>query len=597
MIKQLKYSIAFFFLLALSLKAYSTSLQMEVDRETISSDDSFVVQVILEGGSGADEYPSIENSENFRVRENGVSSQTQIINGSMTRKVVFNYVAIPKKEGVFTFGPARLNYQGQNLSSNKIKIKVTKPENLGDEKLRAFFLKTEVDNETPYVGEQIVYSFRLFVRDEADVRSLNLTSLPDFQGFWKEELGKQRNYSTVINGIRWNVTELKYALFPNREGKLTINGSTLEGQMIVPTGNTQRRRGFNSFFNDSFFQRGVAKPIHVESKPFDVDVKPLPEEGRPTDFNGHVGRYVIKADVSKKQMKVGDSATVTFTIKGDGNVRDIKIPELNWKEFKTYDDKPQLQVGGSDRLIGVKTIKKALVPMKEGQFTIPGLKISYFDTHEKRYRYLSTEDFYFEIFPGDKGVQSGTIISNSSTRIDPGPKTKKEEIKLIGRDLMPLMKISDAKKSRPFTFVELIVYWLLFILSPLSYFIIFFWKKKRDLLSADETLLLYEKAYSLYKKREKSLKGNSNDFYIETSRVLREYLGNKLRLEGHAITPIDAERVLSGHLSSEIIEEVKDILRELDMGQYGGLTKDREGKVKIKNKMINIVKKVEKGVK
>ena len=78
------------------------------------------------------------------------------------------------------------------------------------------------------------YSSTLGYCEDADI--------PDFNGFWKEQLGEQRNYEKIINGLAWQIMEVKYALFPLRVGKLIIPKTTLFAQILVPDRNKRNRR-------------------------------------------------------------------------------------------------------------------------------------------------------------------------------------------------------------------------------------------------------------------------------------------------------------------------------------------------------------------
>ena len=84
-------------------------------------------------------------------------------------------------------------------------------------------MTADVDNKNPYVHEQIIYTFKFYYR--VKVANARLAESPSFEGFIAEQLEKEREYETTINGRQFMVTEIKQALFPVKPGLLTISSS------------------------------------------------------------------------------------------------------------------------------------------------------------------------------------------------------------------------------------------------------------------------------------------------------------------------------------------------------------------------------------
>ncbi len=58
-----------------------------------------------------------------------------------------------------------------------------------------------MDNENPYLNEQIIYTLQFCRR--VKIASASLTEQPSFDGFLVESLGKEREYQKVINGQQY----------------------------------------------------------------------------------------------------------------------------------------------------------------------------------------------------------------------------------------------------------------------------------------------------------------------------------------------------------------------------------------------------------
>ena len=104
--------------------------------------------------------------------------------------------------------------------------------------------------------------------------------------------------------------------------------------------------------------------------------------------------------------------------------------------LKTYADEPVFQTrAGADGLSGSKTMKWALVPDKEGRFTIPPFTISYFDPEAETYRTQKTQPLALKVLPGE----TQTLVTSPQTEKSKDPsKPAKQEVKEIGHDILPI---------------------------------------------------------------------------------------------------------------------------------------------------------------
>ena len=550
------------FLLICAEKAQAISLIAKVDKTEATPQDQIILTLSVEGTQRIGK-PQLPPMPAFDVMSRGSSTRMQIINGDITSAVDYNYILIPKKAGIFKIGPATLHYKGQTVSSNQITLKITsadtKPKSAKD-----IFITTKVSIKEPYVNQQIIYTFRLYRRVKIANASLDN---PSFEGFRIESLGKERQYETVINGRSFLVTEIKQALFPAREGTLEIAPAKLQCK-VVPR--TRRKRGFfdDPFFDDSFFgfSRTEAKVLH--SNPITVEVKPLPAEGKTPLFSSLVGDFNIATSVSKKKLEVGDTATLTITIKGKGNIRDAHSPDFpSLSHFKVYDDKPTLTVQTSgDTFGGTLTIKKALVPLKEGILKVPALAFTYFNPQLGRYELCKSTSLVMQVLPPHDKEKLHLVEALGTT-------TSKEEIKILGKDILPIRTSFSALKPHhmdPWYWV----YLLLFFLPIAGYAGSTLVKRRKERWEEDlgyarskSAMRTFNKKIALIKKQIKN--EDSSEFYRLTSKVLKDFLGDKLNLTGSALTPTEIEnRLHTLNIPDERIESLKRVFTILESGQF-----------------------------
>lgn len=241
------------------------------------------------------------------------------------------------------------------------------------------FLQAVATPEEPYVGQQVVYTLYLFT--QVDVRSVNPSSLPSFKGFWSREIpqpDQSMPEMVVQDGERFGkVVLLERALFPRRAGALEIEPVVARLAAMVPD---------SSLFG-SLMPR--AREISRSSNAVSLNVRELPTS--PPDFKGAVGRLSITTELSPTELEVGDAATFTVTLKGQGHLQGIPAPELpelaGIKVFPPQQDSSENLEG--QWVTGRRTWSFVLVPERPGEWQIPPIEIPYFDPRRGEYRSAS----------------------------------------------------------------------------------------------------------------------------------------------------------------------------------------------------------------
>jgi len=233
----------------LQVCAADVAVSASVDTTTATLEDYIQLSVSVEGTRME---PSLAGLDDFKVTSRGRSSQVRIVNGRMSSSYEYSYLLQPLKPGTYTIGPFTVLHKKTAYASDTITLTISKHSagttdtDTDTDAGRVVFVTAEIDNQNPYVHQQIIYSFKFYSRIQ--VGKAQLSAAPDFEGFVSESLGKEREYRRVINGQTYSVTELRWALFPVKSGVLTIDASTLDCEVIL---RERSRRG--GMFNDPFF--------------------------------------------------------------------------------------------------------------------------------------------------------------------------------------------------------------------------------------------------------------------------------------------------------------------------------------------------------
>lgn len=561
--------LAFLFYGTLAPQVFGEDIQVvaTVDKNQITLEDTVHLSITIQGTQNTPP-PELPSLPDFRIISTGNSTSTQIVNSTRSISVTYNYRLTPMRTGNFMIDPARVRANGKTFTTQPITLIVKKPSSQDASSNKTAFVETSVSREEAYIGEQLVYSFKLFHRVEA--KNLNLSMPFGESYFQKEELGKAKSFLSVINGIQYQVQEISVALFPIKPGKAEIPAATLDLDLIHRTQNRSRGGGaFSQFFNDPFFDRASrAEHKVLRSNPLAVKILPLPEKGRPEGFKNIIGQFNIEASLGKKDLEVGDTTTLTITVSGKGNLRGLLFAEPDLKNlFKVYPDKPEFnQTVTGNQVSGQKIFKFALVPLKAGPVTVPGFSLPYFDTTAKSYKEINTRPIPIIIRPSSAQETLNLVQSNTQngTAIKP-------EIEILGEDILPihtqLNGFQDVtNRSWSSAAVGFVSPFILFFISA-------FFIRQTNRMKTDVAFFRSQKAYKTASQKLKNLAHSKNydskDFVRELSEILREYIGNKLNMEGKALTAAEIEQKFkTSNYQPSQIDTTRKLLERCETLQY-----------------------------
>jgi hypothetical protein len=283
-------------------------------------------------------------------------------------------------------------------------------------------MEVEATPENPYIQSQVFYTMRLYTKVDISQAKLNEPELADAV---IERLGDDSSYNTQVNGVNYSVTERKYAIFPQKSGKLTIKPLVLTAEVL-----TSGRPSFNGFFNSQ-----MTKTKRIESKAITLDVKPAP-----ASFNGKhwlpAEQLVLKQEWSGdiQQMKVGEPLTRTLTLVAKGTTVG-ELPELNTTntndQLKAYPDQPVLkEQKKADGLLAFREEKIALIPSKAGSYTLPAIEIPWFNTKSQKIEIAKIPETTLTtvaVAGTQPAASAPTVSSVTPPKIETGPVIKSEQ--------------------------------------------------------------------------------------------------------------------------------------------------------------------------
>ncbi len=536
----------------------------------------------------------------------GVSQSTsiQIINGkrSTSFNLTFTYILVADREGKFTVPPATVAKDGQSSKSNPVTIEVLKgsqqpkkQNNTGqqnnNQQTRAagedFFVRVHLSRNNIYQGEHLVATLKLYTR--LSIAGFEDVKFPSFSGFFNQEIETPSQISLQRENVNGKIYQTgvikKYVLFPQRSGKITID--PFEVEAVV-----RERVRSNDPFDDFFGGRYRRYTVKDESPKISLNVKSLPPNAPPT-FHGAVGNFNLQTSVDKTQLKANESITLRVKVSGDGNLKLMETPKLNFPgDFEVYDPQvsPSIRVTSSGAR-GSITYEYLLIPRHAGEFTLDPVKISYFNPATKKYRTLTGQTFKITVEKGDKS-SSGVVVSNYS----------KQDVANIGTDIRFIRTGSLGLKPMDTMFFGSSLFWLIYILGIGLTVIVLLIRRKKIKENADQLRMRTKKASKVSKKRlraaAKELKaGNDGAMFEAVLKAIWGYLADKLTIDAASLTRDNVGDMLKNkNVTDETIESLIKLIDDCEFARYAPSAAQTDSKT-VYNQAATLIGKLEKNLK
>ena len=516
------------------------------------------------------------------------SSSTSFVNGKRTSsfQLTYTYTLLATKEGTFTISPATIKVDGEQYTSNGVRIAVlpadepahtntnsqshsagsttsqqSESQNISSENI---FMRTLVSKTKVHEQEAILLTYKLYFAGVDVAQLTNNTRLPEFKGFLKQELEMSEIQTELehYNGRNYQTATLyRTLLFPQRSGDIVIDPAQFEALLRVQN-RAQVRSIFDDFFNS---YTTVTKALH--SPGVTINVSALPA-GKPAGFSGGVGHFNISSSISSTELQANEAVTLTVTIQGTGNMKLLKTPAVDWPEgFEVYDPKVTNNFNvTTSGVSGTKTIEYLAIPRAGGVYTIPAIQFAYYDTQADTYRSLATPEYTLNIARSANEEASAAVVNTY---------VQKENIQQLGSDIRYIYT-GELKASSNRTGISFgtLIFWLSYAI-PLSLaalmFIIF---RKRIKENADVTRMRYKKANKVAQRRlkvaEKLLQQNQKEaFFEEIERAAWTYLSDRLSIPTAHLNKENIAQILANKaVPNTTIQQVLHVLSTAEFARY-----------------------------
>jgi hypothetical protein len=546
----------------------------QTDRARVSPGEQILLTISLEGTFQDVAPPVLPSLEGVSVREGGTSRSFTLIDGQRKGSLSFSYVIEVRRDRSFTIPALTLRADGQDYATRPIPIEVvpgaaggaapapgqpsvtatpTRPGSRSRADGSAggpgdpLFVTLTADRSRAWIGEQVVVAFRFH-------RRVPLWDAPQYrpprsEGFWREDLTPERNFAVTVAGARYEVTEIRYALFPTRAGRLIIEPA----EVSLPD------NPFSRF--DRFFGRSNAPelPRLLRTGALALEVMALPEP-RPAAFSGMVAtRATLAARLSQARVPRGEPLTLTVELQADGFLKGlagVPLPPLPGIEVHDAGDRFEVDRGG-DRLVSHYREEKVLVPQDEGTVHLPPVQFSYFDPTRGRYATAQAE-------PGDLSVGPGGAARPVALADGADARTAREPAVEHPVPLRPRLR-GRALPARP-------GWWAALLAPPLALGVLGLRRRRERRLARDPAARRRTLALAEARRRLRRTAGGGGDAgaLTDLAHAIAGYVGDRT---GRPVTAVGAGelRDLAADLGlAEVGEQLARVLRTCDEARFAG---------------------------
>lgn len=520
----------FIFLLLISVQGLFAQVQFEakVSKTTLGINERLRIDFSMNADGDNFTPPDFEG---FRV-VNGPMQQVsqQWVNGRGTFNKSYSYYLLPTQRGTVTIKQASIEINGQIYKTSPIKLNVTAavemPKNPNDAPQisadEAIHLVAEVSKSNPYINEPITVVYKLYFSYNVGITNFRELDKPKYNDFWSQNIDMKelKAEEGTYNGEKTRFVVLrKVVLYPQKSGKLSIEPLSMDIDLELPT---NRRNIFGQVLTTRDNKR-----VSAGSKV--INVRPLPEAGKPEHFTGAVGKFTFKATPTKTTLKHGESLDLNVVVSGTGNLKLFNLPKpVVPTALEMYDPVHTESVNTSlSGMAGNITDKYTIIPQYKGNYPIKAMSFSYFDLATRSYKTITSPEIMIKVLDGPES-DSPTVASSDSTS-----GVSKKAIAASAQFQFIKLKTNLVSTKKDTFFGSNLFYSLLF--APLLIIpIIMLFRKKKQAMDRDvvgNRIRQSNKLAKRYLSEAKKQIANKELFYIALEKAMHNFLKAKLNIE------------------------------------------------------------------
>lgn len=552
------------FLIAQSLSA-QVQFEAKVSKNTLGINERLRIEFNMNADGDNFVAPNFEAS-GFRVIGGPSQSVSQSwINGKSSFNKSYIYILLPTQKGQLTIKQAAIEINGQIYKTSPVKINVTNAVEIPKDPNEApavsaddnIYLVADISKSNPYLNEPITIVYKLYFSYSIGISNWRELNKPKYNDFWSQniDIKQLKAEEGMFKGERYRYVVLrKTVLYPQKSGKLEIEPLSLDIDCQVPS-NRRNFWGQPIMVEDS-------KRVSAGSKI--INVRALPENGKPIDFSGAVGQFDFKVNPSKTTLKNGESLDLTLSVIGKGNLKLFSLPKpVVPTALEMYE--PLHEENVSTPLTGMTgriTDKYTIIPQYKGSYQIKPLSFSYFDLASGRYKTITSQPITITVLDGP------SVASGEKSNPTEVTKNKVE----VAKSFAFIKPKTSLKSMENEDFLGSGLFYSLIALPFLAIPLLIVGRRRKQAIDNDVVGNKIRKSNALAKKYLSEAKkhlGQKEPFYIALEKALHNFLKAKLNIETSDMSKEKIREILTErNAQPETISEFITLTENCEFARY-----------------------------
>lgn len=541
--------------------------------------ESFTYNVIIDGENKpgrVDLAPLVRYNPHSAGNRDVSQSSVTIINGKMTKSItkryVMSYALTTGRAGRIQLQPVTVTIDGKDYRTNPVDVNILQPG--ATDKLD---LEVKLSDTQCYVGQPIIMTVNFYV--SADIGDFGFTVPPfDSDTFILEDpdvSGRGAKEYRLSSGVHVFVSQYRVThkgsdailltfskvLIPKYAGQIQLAPTSVSADVAV---GRQRRRGFF----DDFFGRTQYKGFMTKSGPLTLTVLPLPQEGKPLEFYGLVGRYEISTSASPTEVNRGDPITLTIKIGPNKYLKPVQWPALEQipemaQNFKIPSEKssPVLEKG-------FKVFTQTIRPSNNDVTRIPPIPLAFFDVDKGEYVVAKTDPIKLNVTPTKKLTSADlqgrdfTPISREVEAIRKGLSANYENLDILtNQSFSPLA----AATSPPYAAI-----WALSLVALIASSLIkLFTHTTPEKIAARRRRRACAATIAQLKKIDHD---TSHEPHEALAAAMKQYIGQRFDRIAASLTAYDCHEIISAATNDpQAADTYRDIIDHCESARYAAV--------------------------
>jgi hypothetical protein len=352
----------------------SAELSATADRRTIAMGETLRLTLLGDAGEQPAEIDLTPLNRDWEILSRSSATNARFINGQNQVTRTLEMELAPLRQGTLTI--PSLTAGGRSTTPLAIRVNPEPVVAPGDELV---LFDASVDERSVYVQSEVILTVTLQQAINLDGGEISNFDIPDAV---VENL-ERRSFQRRVGNRTWLVTELRYAVYPQKSGSLTIPAIGFTAREVQP--------------GRSLLGARLGRRLRMASTPLEIDVKSVP-----TSFPGEVwlpARALTLEEnwsIDPASLNVGDSTTRTLTLTARG-LQGSQLPPLssvqgavNIPELRFYPDQESIdQSELAEGLQGRRVQSEALVARSGGTWTLPEIRVPWWNIETDRLEFAT----------------------------------------------------------------------------------------------------------------------------------------------------------------------------------------------------------------